>query len=329
MRRPWIVAMGAVLALASFLATPSVAGEKDEQKDEKTVRELKLVTGSGGHLGVALAEVDAKTVERLKLPEERGALVREVSPDGPAAKAGVEVDDVIVRFQGDSIESVAQLVRRVRETPPGRKVTLEVIRDGATQKVIATLDEREGSDFNVKVPHVDVPHVEIPHIEMPNLPEMPEMPAFRFRGLRDCPGCPWGGEGRWAHAPRRLGLEYQEIHGQLAEFFKVKGERGVLVTSVDPDGPAAQAGLKAGDVLLKIDDEEIQSGRDLREEIADIGAGDVVAVNVLRDGRPLDLKITAGGSRHMRRHAPTPPNPPSAPEQPKAPKPPKVNKKSL
>jgi len=342
MRRPWIVALGAVLACAPFLAVASAAGDKDEQKEEKVVRELKLVMGGGGHLGVALAEVDAKAVERLKLSEERGALVREVNPDSPAAKAGVEVDDVIVRYQGDAIEGVSGLVRRVRETPPGRKVTLEVIRKGATQKLSATLDERpwdvggihEGPDFDVKIPHVKIPKVEIPHIEMPDLPDMPNMPDMpELPALPNMRDCPWSWEGHWTHAPRRLGIQYQEVSGQLAAFFKLKDERGVLVTNVEPDGPAAKAGLKAGDVIVKVDGEQIRSGRDLRHEIADVGAGDEVAVTVLRDGRALEVKVTAGGQRPMRRHPQsTAPNAPAAPEQPKAPKPPQsdnVEKKSL
>jgi serine protease Do len=83
-----------------------------------------------------------------------------------------------------------------------------------------------------------------------------------------------------------------EIGEQLAGYFKVPGKTGVLVTSVDADGPAAKAGMKAGDVILKFDGKAIEDGHDLREAVSDAEGGKEVAVTVQRDGRPLDLKVT-------------------------------------
>jgi len=92
--------------------------------------------------------------------------------------------------------------------------------------------------------------------------------------------------------PRKLGIAYQDISGQLAGYFKLGEGSGVLVTSVDEGGPAAKAGVKAGDVILKFDGKAIRDGGDLRQQVRQVEGGTEVALTVQRDGRPVDLKVT-------------------------------------
>jgi S1-C subfamily serine protease len=244
----------------------------------------------GSYLGVRLEDVDKDDVARLKLPEEKGALVKRVEDDSPAAKAGLKAGDVIVRYHGEAVLSAAQLARLVRETPPGRTVTLEVARDGAVQNLSATIggDDRgawslgDWGDFDVRIPET-----------VPPVPPVPPLPprAFERWGKRALlEDLVWPGAG-----PRRLGIEYTEIHGQLAKYFKLTEDEGVLVTSVDPDGPAAKAGLKAGDVILKIGARSIQDGDDLRRAVRKAEPGRETSLTVLRDGRSLELKLTPAG----------------------------------
>ena len=68
--------------------------------------------------------------------------------------------------------------------------------------------------------------------------------------------------------PRKLGIEYMEIGEQLAGYFKLGGKAGVLVSSVDADGPAGKAGMKAGDIVLNLGNEKVEDGEDLREAVA-------------------------------------------------------------
>jgi serine protease Do len=104
----------------------------------------------------------------------------------------------------------------------------------------------------------------------------------------------WGG-------PRKLGISYQEISGQLAGYFKVAGDSGVLVTEVDADGPAGKAGLKAGDVILAFNGQEISDGSDLRRAVRDAENGREVTLKVQREGRPLDLSVTLADRGRDRR----------------------------
>jgi serine protease Do len=266
-----------------FLASPAAA------EDERELRKLLVAGDEEGYLGVRLGEVDAQIAGRLQLGEERGAVVLKVEKGGAAEKAGLELDDVIVRYQGEPVESAVQLARRVRETPPGRKISLEVVRKGAVQKLAATLAKRRGTvlgseHFDFEVPDLDV---EAPHFQMhPGMPPMPQMPDMGN----------WAWAGPHFGGPRKLGIEFQPISGQLAKYFKLEADQGVLVTSVDDDAPAARAGLKAGDVLLKLDGQDIRSGADLRNALADVEPGQEVAVSALRDGKPIELKVIAGGA---------------------------------
>jgi C-terminal processing protease CtpA/Prc len=270
--------------------------------DTREKREVRLAHrgGGGGYLGVQLEDLDKDDVSRLKLDGERGALLSEVVEGGPAAQAGLREGDVVVRFQGESIHSAAQLARLVSETPAGRAVTVEVSRDGAIQKSSVSLGERKRRawslpdfDFDIEVPKP--PDAPVP----PEAPQTPELPMAHFKDLL--------GEGfdfgDWGRAPHRLGIGYQEISDQLARYFKLPGDGGVLVSHVEQDGPAAKAGLMAGDVILEFAGNAIQNGRDLRSAVRDAEPGQDVTVKVQRDGKPIELKVTlAAQDRDERRH---------------------------
>jgi membrane-associated protease RseP (regulator of RpoE activity) len=288
MRHVKSVSLFGGLALVMSLA-PMQSAIGEESQD---FRSVLFVRDGGGFLGVQLEEVDAKTADRLKLAEERGALVRKVESGSPAEEAGLQADDVIVRYQGGKIESARQLARLVRETPAGRKVVLEVVRGGAVRTLTATLDERSASggpqpfhftvpDIDVDVPQFEVPDIDVDarHFEMP-LPQGRE--SFFWK--------------RW-FGPPKLGIKYQRISGQLAQYFGLESGRGILVTSVDADGPAGKAGMKAGDVLVTVSGEKIRSASDLHEALEDVEPGQEVAVTVLREGKTIDLKVVAGGER--------------------------------
>ena len=299
------LAVPAVL-LAGFALGPGDvrAGEKDEPKKEEPRKVEKRVVvrhAGGSRLGVSLEDTEG---------DARGAKVRSVEKDSPAEKAGLEEGDVVVRFDGETVRSASQLARLVRETPAGRSVPIEVSRGGATQKLTATLAEGhrgvsvlsgDGGDFAFDMPDFDV-----------QVPEPPTPPAAPH--LHVMPHA-WGwnnadGEFRFgdrnfrffAGGPPKLGIEYMEVGEQLAGYFKLASKSGVLVSSVDPEGPAAKAGMKAGDVILKVDGEAIEDGGDLREAVDKAEGGKEVTVTVQRDGRPLDLKVTLAKPERLLRH---------------------------
>ncbi|THF61039.1 Do family serine endopeptidase [Pseudothauera rhizosphaerae] len=94
-----------------------------------------------GRIGVAIQEVSREMAESFALPAARGALVNAVEPDGPAARAGVEQGDVIVRFAGRTVESSSDLPRIVAATRPGERVELAVVRGGAERQLTVAVGE--------------------------------------------------------------------------------------------------------------------------------------------------------------------------------------------
>lgn len=273
------------LALSGGLFTAGSSAAAEEAKNQEAERRVEVVRIGSAYLGVSLDEVTKDEMARLKLPEERGALVRSVEEGSPAQKGGLKADDVIVRFQGESVHTSRQLARLVREQPAGRTVSIEVVRGGATQRLQATLEERKGAPREWRF--------EIPDLlaKPPLPPQAPKAPSAPF-----IPEFFWGSGG-----PRRLGIEYQEIGDQLAKYFKLAGDRGVLVSRVEEDGPAGKAGIKAGDVVLKIEGRSVRDGGDLRDELRKAEPGSEVSVTVQRDGKPMDLKVKLAGSPEPRR----------------------------
>jgi S1-C subfamily serine protease len=279
MKRSAALALGVCCLLLAGLAVGTGrarAGEKDnddERVEKRIERTVRLVHSGGGFLGVRLEDVEVG----------RGAQVRAVEPASAAEKAGLQDGDVVVRFDGVDVRSARQLARLVRETPAGREVEIEVKRGDDTRTLTATLEEgRHG--LHVGPGEVVVPEMGDLDIEL--APELaPGVGPHVFR---------WHGDGGrdWGPFRPRLGIRCIEMGEQLADYFGLATDRGVLVTSVEPDTPAAKAGIKAGDVVLEFDGKPIRDGAELRREVLRAEGGRAVSVKLQRDGRAQDVEVT-------------------------------------
>jgi len=144
-------------------------------------------------------------------------------------------------------------------------------------------------DWELSVPHPPA----APH--PPMAPRAPMAWSFKGGDGRDFAFRMLGG------GPRKLGIEYMELGEQLAAYFKLSGKSGVLVTSVDADGPGAKAGLKAGDAIVKLGSDTINDGDDLRDALSEAEGGSEVGITVQRDGRPVELKVTLAKPEERRK----------------------------
>jgi serine protease Do len=303
MRRGIVVGLGvAVLTAGALAASPRARGASEDSEPKVRTRRVEVirVPGGGARLGVELEEVDKDEVARLKLGEERGAVVRRVEEDSPAAKAGFQKDDVILEFQGEKVRSASQLARLVRETPPGRTVEVAVSRSGATQRLTATLGE--GGRGRVQVGDLDMPMPPMPPApalapEPPMPPRPPDVLRWRQKGGEDFDFEDFDGGG----GPPRLGIEFDEVSGQFAKFLQAPGDRAVVVTSVEEGSAAGKAGLRAGDIILRFAGREIREAHDLRSEVRKAESGKELALAVQRDGKSVDLKVTLAPKGERRR----------------------------
>jgi serine protease Do len=284
-----------LIALAASGMTPAPPAARAGGQEGRD-RHVPVFRFSGGaRLGVSLEEVSAEEASRARLAEARGARVTSVTKDSAAEKAGLREGDIVLSYNGEKVWSVSQLRRLVRETPAGRTVALEVNRAGAPQRLSATLEKGDGNevtvdgDFSFDVPVPPVPPV-------PPLPPLFEEGAggrrFLFRDFLDA-------------RPGRLGLTYQALSAQLARYFKAP-EGALLVSEVAEDGPAARAGVQAGDVIVKVDGKAVEGGDVLRRAVRAASDGGEVALTLQREGRPLEVKVgVRGAERPARRARPT------------------------
>jgi membrane-associated protease RseP (regulator of RpoE activity) len=188
----------------------------------------------GSYLGVDTQDVTSDRLGALHLKDERGVEVTMVDQDAPAGKAGLKEHDVILSINDQQVQSVEQLRRLIHEIPAGRTISIGISRDGQPMTLHAQLAERNkmpDMNFNFHGPNINVPVVRIPPINIPEI-DVPNIVVV--------------------HAPRSSGMMIENLTPQLGEFFGVKGGQGVLVRSVEKGSRAEQAGIRAGDVIVKI-----------------------------------------------------------------------------
>lgn len=207
------------------------------------LKEGKVVRG---WLGVMIQEISPELKEKLGLESEKGALVADVSPGGPADKAGIRRGDVIVRFGDEEINEMKELPYVVASTPVGSKTTVTVIRDGGSKELEVEIGELEAESEQAAA-------------EKPSRPE--------------------------------LGMRVQELTPQVAKHFGLEEEGGVIVVQIERGSPAAEAGLKRGDIILEIDQEPVQEPEKFYSRIQEYKAGDTVLFLVKRKSSTLYLTL--------------------------------------
>jgi serine protease Do len=250
---------------------------------------MSLDGDGGSWLGVETQELSADKTKELKLAGDHGALIGKVLPDSPAARAGLKENDVVTEINGQRVEGIAQFRRMIREIPAGRTIQLSVWRDGKQQSISATLgksEERHDMMFKRVAPQGFAYRI----------PEMPEIP--------DVPTAEWNGA-FLTNAKPRLGIDAEDLSGQLGSFFGAPEGEGILVRSVGTDSAAEKAGVKAGDVITSFNGERIRTAGELREKLSDIEAGKTIQLGVLRNKSSvtLSVQLPAAASKEKRKIA--------------------------
>lgn len=223
------------------------------------------------YLGVDIQDVTKDRMAALKLKEERGVEITMVDQDAPAGKAGLKEHDVILDFNGTAIESEEQLRRLLRETPPGRTVSIGISRDGNPMKISVQLGDR-GKIEGMAHPKVVIPRVEIPRVEIPRI----EIPSYSFQIQT------------YSYV---LGVQTESLSRQLGEYFGVKDGEGILVRSVEKGSAAEKAGLKAGDVIVRADNEKVSDRGDLSHILRNHREGGKLTLVVVRDKREQTMVV--------------------------------------
>jgi serine protease Do len=199
------------------------------------IMEQILKTGkvSRGYLGIVIQPVNADLAQAFRLPSTDGALIGDVSADSPGAKAGLQRGDVVVGLNGQAVTDPEDLRLRVSQMAPGTTVKLDILRDAQKKQMTATLME------------------------------LPETVERAGAGRNNGP----------TPADAALeGLQVSALTADIAQQLNLPaGVRGVVVTSVDPDSKAAEAGLQRGDVIQEVNHKQVTSVEQFRAAVRDAG----------------------------------------------------------
>jgi serine protease Do len=267
------------------------AQEKVQQEQDKIQENIDRVfsmspgvvvssTDEGGWLGVEIAEVTAEKAKDLKLSAVRGVIVDGVEPDSPAAKAGIKEKDVITQYDGQPVEGAVQFRRLIRETPPGRSITLEISRGGSLQNIPVELGDR--TDVYVRKMKGKMRDFGGAYsFSMPNVEELPDMPEVMD-----------------SRTPV-LGINAEDLTSQLGSYFGAPNNAGILVREVRPGTPADKAGLKAGDVITRVEGKEVRTLADLRAQLREKSNQASVSMSVLRKGSEIAVTVPIEKPRPM------------------------------
>jgi membrane-associated protease RseP (regulator of RpoE activity) len=255
------------LTAASVVAQTSFNIANDDD-DWQGLTQFSLF--DGGYLGVYAEDISRQNMATYNLSQPRGVGVTQVAKDSPAEKAGLRKGDVILRLDGENVTSARKLNRLISEVAPDQTVRISISRGGAEQELSATVGKRQNT-----------------------------MALLQGMGNADNAKL-WKWEGPMLHGEnfafgfsnsRRLGISTSELTKQLADFFGVPGGKGVLVTSVNEEEPAAKAGIKAGDVITSIDGEAVDSSGDISRIISSKKEGEVT-VTFIRNKTQQSVRVT-------------------------------------
>jgi len=208
------------------------------------------------YLGVVIQQLDDKLSRQFGVPVGQGALVTEILPGSPAAEGGVEVGDLVLKFDGRAVRGTRDLQSIVERVRAGEVVPMQIIREGKDKTLNITLKEMPQNFSLRRTGGEEGPD---------NGPAQPEKPA---------PG----------KVPE-LGLQVESLSADVARQLGYKdGTKGVVITSVEADGPAATAGLREGLLIERIGQQRVASVDDFQQAMkdADLSKGVLLLVRNAR-----------------------------------------------
>jgi S1-C subfamily serine protease len=238
-------------------------------------------------------DVSDSTYNAHHLKEKRGAENVMVDHDGPAGKAGLREHDVVLSMNGTNIDGEDQLRKMLHDMQPGRIISLYICRDGVERSVSATLSTREEVDKQARLTHWTVPAPPDESTVAADTPPPPPPPSTSKGGM-------------FSHSfmsghllpllPVYTGAVVDTMGPQLGAYFGIKDGKGLLVHSVEGNSAAASAGLRAGDVVTRMNGAHVNTERDWQRALHE-DKGKPITLIVMRERKELTMTMVADGKK--------------------------------
>ena len=249
---------GALVGINSQILSPSGGnigiGFAIPSNMAKNVMDQLLKTGKvhRGQLGVGIQSVTSDIAASLGLKNVQGVIVNSVMPNSPADRAGVRQGDIITALNGSTVVDSNELRNKVADTAPGTEVALSILRDGGEQQLRAALGEVNANT------------------------------AKNNLGTND--------NGGGSTEGGALGLGVQPVTPELSTQLNLRDATGLAVTSVDPTGAAAEAGIRQGDVIEQINRQPVHTAADVRSALQRSGSRPALLL-VNREGQSIFVAV--------------------------------------
>jgi serine protease Do len=309
---PLVVTQAAALALAlGLVAQPALALHRTAAGHG-----LRGATNgrAPGYLGIEFHDLPDEQLKSLKLPSGRGVEVVMVDHDGPAGQAGLHAHDIIVSLNGQALAGAEALRRMIHDAGAGMQIALTVLRSGHPLTLTAQLADRDEVTraAMARLRASDPPPPQQPpggvvfgfadHATVDDAPADPVDPPVPTAPATPPPGS--GFIGHIVHGSIYTGAVLDTMEPQLAGFFGAPQRTGLLVHSVLPGSPAAVAGLRAGDVVIRADFFTLHTTTDWNKRLH-AAKGRPITLSILRDKHELTLTLQQDLKHHSMVEFPT------------------------
>lgn len=193
-----------------------------------------------GWLGVGIQPLTTELAVKFGVKEGEGVLVNEVFEGDPASRGGIQPGDIILKVEDRPVDTPNSLARVIAGLIPGKKATVELLRDGKKVNKTIELIERKEEAVTAAIPK---------------------------------------------RQENFFGLNIQDLTPEIAERFKIKDDKGVIITKVEPGSPAETEGLKEGDVIKEVNREKVTTAEEFKKSIEKTKKEEAILFRVSRENR--------------------------------------------
>ena len=267
-------AAAVALVVAASAAMPAL-GAQEPGRRLPWMSEMMMLQDGGSEIGISVRDLSSDEIAKAQLARPGGVLIQDVREGSPASRAGLMNGDIVVDFDGERVRGVDHFTRLVRETPPGRAVKSTIMRGGSRREIEITPQAGE-SQLSRALP--DVQQLERRLRALPELRNRQNLPDD-LDPTPDLQVTPRG----------QIGIALAPLTEQLAGYFGVK--EGVLVQTVTNGSAAAQAGMKAGDVITAVNGRAVQTVGDVMRAVRSAQPGSALDMRVMRDKKEVTVKV--------------------------------------
>ncbi|MDD4856693.1 MAG: PDZ domain-containing protein [Candidatus Krumholzibacteria bacterium] len=227
------------------------------------------------YMGVTLNELTARMRSKADYPYKTGVLISGVEKGSPAEMADLQENDIVYLFNGTKVEDSAELASLVRKQEPGDRVQLSIYRDGKENKITVILGKRElqkmvSEDFGKYSKELSRA-----------MGDVGRSAAHLYRRARFMRG--------------NLGMALADLNDDLAPYFNAKTGGGALIIDVEAESAAGKAGIKGGDVIVKLNGDAVAGVDDVIDALAELDKGDTASIEITRKGTRKTFELEVEG----------------------------------